>query len=68
MKPIDATSEILSIMQAISTVRPRKQAAINLYSKQYYNDRIKSQFDESWAAMKGTVPDNTRINMCKTFI
>jgi len=55
-------------MSTITKIRPRKQAAINLYSERYYKERLKDGFDAKWKAVSGIVPASARLGMCRDFI
>jgi hypothetical protein len=56
-------------MQAMAAAsRPKKRAAVNLYSERYYKTHIKESFDKAWASASATLPKSARIQMCKQFI
>ncbi|KAL0958401.1 hypothetical protein HGRIS_000542 [Hohenbuehelia grisea] len=54
-------------MANITADRPRRDAAIDVYSTKYYDERVKAAFDAEWASIKGTVPDKERIARCKVY-
>ncbi|KAF8215190.1 hypothetical protein K438DRAFT_1955171 [Mycena galopus ATCC 62051] len=62
--------EILTTMQSMSgqTARPRRKAAMVLYSKLHYTTRVKPEFDKVWASVKDTVPCTMRAAMSQDFV
>ena len=47
--------------------RPRKPVAINVYSQRYYQERLKTEFDEQWDGLRDIVPSRGRLAMVKDF-
>jgi len=63
-----SVQEILDVFQEMSVTRPRKQQAVQAYSNRFYKDKLKTDFDEAWNKVKGTVPAATRISMCNDYV
>lgn len=45
----------------MSVERPRKQTAMGLYSKRYYNEKVKNAVDLAWKKIKDMAAAGTRI-------
>ncbi|KAJ6477687.1 hypothetical protein C8R45DRAFT_934345 [Mycena sanguinolenta] len=61
---------ILATMQTMSGpgARPRRKAAIQVYSKLHYASRIKPGFDASWEKSKEALPASMRVSMSQDFV
>jgi len=51
----------------MSTTRPRKQSAVGLYSKRYYEDKVKDNFNTAWKKVKDTAKPGTRIQLINDY-
>lgn len=52
----------------MSVERPRKQTAMGLYSKRYYNEKVKNAVDLAWKKIKDMAAAGTRIQLCNEYI
>jgi hypothetical protein len=64
----EGISNLLKSMVDYAKPRPRKPAAIDVYSQRCYQERLKAEFDAAWDGLKDMVPSGSRLAMVKQFI
>lgn len=59
-------NKIIDRVTSNSTLKPRKKALINVYTR-LYRDKLKPQFDAMWATVQDTVDASDRMKMWNDF-
>ena len=63
-----ASEHLLKGMADNSKERPKKAVGVNVYSQQYYQERLKAEFDAQWEDVKSVVPSCEQLAMTKEFV
>ncbi|KAG6914897.1 hypothetical protein DXG01_014665 [Tephrocybe rancida] len=66
--PRNTVHDILAELHKITVDQPKKKTAISIYTKRYYQNRLKVEFDIKWAKVKDTFGPDTRVSMCNAYV